>query len=47
MKLKEARLTVEEGESVREVFMAFKGAVTKVAAEMVRYRALRSQRKVR
>ena len=41
-KWREARMTVEEGESVGEVFMVFNAAVTTVAAEVVAYRALRS-----
>ena len=45
MRETEARMTVEEGESVSEVFRVFKGAVTTVAAEVIGYRAMRSQRK--
>ena len=35
-KEREARITVEEGESVSEVFRVFKGAVTVLAAELGR-----------
>ena len=38
-------MTVEERESVSEVFMTFKGAVTTLAAEVVGYRVLGIQRK--
>ena len=44
-KLIEARMTVEEGESVSEIFNVFKDAVTTIAAEAVVYRALKNQRK--
>ena len=38
-------MTVEEGESVSEVFRVFKGAVTTVPAEVVGSRGQRVQRK--
>ena len=37
-------MTVEEGESVSEIFKMFKGALTTAAAEMLGYKALNSQR---
>ena len=42
-RLRELRMTVEEGESVSEVLRMFKGAITTVAVEVVGYKALRSQ----
>ena len=44
-KLTEARLKVEEGASISEVFRMFKDAVTAKAAEVVGYRTLRIERK--
>ena len=38
-------MIVEEGESVNEVFIVFKGTVTTVEAEVVPYKAVRSQKK--
>ena len=39
-RLREARMTVEEGTSVSEVFEVFKDTVTTLAAEVVGYRPL-------
>ena len=44
-KLSEVRMTVEEEESVSEVFRLFKDTMTTAAAEVVWYRDMRSQRK--
>ena len=42
---REARMTVEEEETVSKVFRVFKGAVTTVGEVVVVYRAVRSQRR--
>ena len=44
-RLTEARLTVDEGVSVNKAFRVFKDAVTAVAAERIKYRTLKVQRK--
>lgn len=44
-RLREARMTVEEGISVNDVFSVFRDVVTAVAAEVVGYKVCRSRRK--
>ena len=44
-RLREARMTVEEKASISEIFMVFKDAVIPLAAKMVRYKLMTSQRK--